>query len=213
MADAETQANVNGEGAVLLTVRRQSGTNTVQVVDEVRARLAEVAPLAPKGYSIRIVRDMSEFIKASMRSVEEHLIVGSIPRRWSSSCSSGTGVTIIAAIAIPTSIIATFGLIWHQGFAEFDDDARPHARRGSSSTTRSSCSRTSIASSKSRAGRPCRQRSRQRARSGWPCWRRLSRSSPSCSCRLYGRHRRVHDELRADDVVSRSWCRCSSVSH
>src|SRR6476469_6928349 len=117
IADATTKTNVNGESAVLLTVRRQSGTNTVQVVDEVRARLAEVTPLAPKGYSIRIVRDMSEFIKASMRSVEEHLVVGSILAalvvlvflwNWRS--------TIIAAIAIPTSIIATFGLIWYPGF-------------------------------------------------------------------------------------------------
>src|SRR4051812_48734082 len=39
MADATTKANVNGESSVLLTVRRQSGTNTVQVVDEVLARL------------------------------------------------------------------------------------------------------------------------------------------------------------------------------
>jgi HAE1 family hydrophobic/amphiphilic exporter-1 len=117
MADAETKANVNGQSAVLLTVRRQSGTNTVQVVDEVRARLAEVAPLAPAGYEIRVVRDQSEFIRASMRSVEEHLIVGSFLAalvvlvflwNWRS--------TIIAAIAIPTSIIATFGLIWYQGF-------------------------------------------------------------------------------------------------
>src|SRR6478736_5550048 len=117
MAEATTKANVNGESSVLLTVRRQSGTNTVQVVDEVRARLAEVAPLAPSGYSIRVVRDQSEFIRASMRSVNEHLIVGSILAalvvlvflwNWRS--------TVIAAIAIPTSIIATFGLIWYQGF-------------------------------------------------------------------------------------------------
>ena len=117
MADADTKANVNGESAVLLTVRRQSGTNTVQVVDDVRARLDEVTPLAPAGYSIRVVRDQSEFIRASMRSVEEHLVVGSILAalvvlvflwNWRS--------TIIAAIAIPTSIIATFGLIWYQGF-------------------------------------------------------------------------------------------------
>ena len=117
MADATTKANVNGQSAVLLTVRRQSGTNTVQVVDEVRTRLAEVAPLAPDGYSIRVVRDQSEFIRASMKSVEEHLIVGSILAalvvlvflwNWRS--------TIIAAIAIPTSIIATFALIWYQGF-------------------------------------------------------------------------------------------------
>ncbi len=117
MAEPETTANLNGEPGVMLTVRRQSGTNTVQVVDAVKERLAEVAPLAPQGYQIRVVRDLSEFIKASIASVEEHLVLGSILAaavvlvflwNWRS--------TFIAAIAIPTSIIATFGLIWYQGF-------------------------------------------------------------------------------------------------
>jgi len=117
MADAMTKASLNGEPTVLLTVRRQSGTNTVQVVDAVKARLAEIAPVVPAGYHIRVVRDLSEFIKASVRSVEEHLVVGSILAaavvliflwNWRS--------TIIAAVAIPTSIIATFGLIWYEGF-------------------------------------------------------------------------------------------------
>jgi HAE1 family hydrophobic/amphiphilic exporter-1 len=117
MAEPETTANLNGEPGVMLTVRRQSGTNTVQVVDAVRERLAEVSALAPAGYQIRVVRDLSEFIKASIHSVEEHLVLGSILAaavvlvflwNWRS--------TIIAAIAIPTSIIATFGLIWYQGF-------------------------------------------------------------------------------------------------
>ena len=117
MADAETKASLNGEPTVLVTVRRQSGTNTVQVVDAVNEKLADLAPLVPAGYEIRVVRDMSEFIKASIHSVEEHLIFGSILAaavvlvflwNWRS--------TIIAAIAIPTSIIATFGLIWYQGF-------------------------------------------------------------------------------------------------
>jgi hydrophobic/amphiphilic exporter-1 (mainly G- bacteria), HAE1 family len=117
MAEPETVANLNGNPGVMLTVRRQSGTNTVQVVDAVKARLSEVAPLAPAGYQIRVVRDLSEFIKASIESVEEHLVLGSILAaavvlvflwNWRS--------TLIAAIAIPTSIIATFGLIWYQGF-------------------------------------------------------------------------------------------------
>src|SRR6187200_62623 len=117
MADATTKANLNNEPTVLLTVRRQSGTNTVQVVEAVKERLAEITPLVPAGYNIRVVRDLSEFIKASIRSVEEHLVVGSILAaavvliflwNWRS--------TIIAAVAIPTSIIATFGLIWYQGF-------------------------------------------------------------------------------------------------
>ena len=117
MAEAETKANLDGEPTVLLTVRRQSGTNTVQVVDAVKERLAEVTPLAPAGYDIRVVRDLSEFIRASIDSVEEHLVFGSILAaavvlvflwNWRS--------MFIAAIAIPTSIIATFGLIWFQGF-------------------------------------------------------------------------------------------------
>ncbi len=117
MAEADTMANLNGEPTVLLTIRRQSGTNTVQVVESVKERLADIAPLVPAGYEIRVVRDLSEFIKASIASVEEHLIFGSILAaavvlvflwNWRS--------TIIAAIAIPTSIIATFGLIWYQGF-------------------------------------------------------------------------------------------------
>jgi HAE1 family hydrophobic/amphiphilic exporter-1 len=117
MAEAETKASLNGEPTVLVTVRRQSGTNTVQVVEAVNERLADLAPLVPPGYNIRVVRDLSEFIKASIHSVEEHLIFGSILAaavvlvflwNWRS--------TLIAAIAIPTSIIATFGLIWYQGF-------------------------------------------------------------------------------------------------
>src|SRR5688572_10835394 len=117
MAEPLTRANRDGEPTVLVTVRRQSGTNTVQVVESVKERLSDIASTVPAGYDIRVVRDMSEFIKASIKSVEEHLIVGSILAaavvlvflwNWRS--------TLIAAIAIPTSIIATFGLIWYQGF-------------------------------------------------------------------------------------------------
>ena len=117
MAEATTVANLDGTSTVLLTIRRQSGTNTVQVVDSIKERLSDLASLVPAGYDIRIVRDQSEFIRASIRSVEEHLVVGSILAaavvliflwNWRS--------TVIAAIAIPTSIIATFGLVWYEGF-------------------------------------------------------------------------------------------------
>ena len=117
MAEADTKANIDGEPTVLLTVRRQSGTNTVQVVDAVKEKLEEVRSTLPAGYDVRVVRDLSEFIRASFESVEHHLVIGSILAaavvmvflwNWRS--------TVIAAIAIPTSIIATFGLIWQQGF-------------------------------------------------------------------------------------------------
>ena len=117
MADATTKANFNGEPTVLLTVRRQSGTNTVAGRRRRQGAAGRYRPLVPAGYNIRVVRDLSEFIKASIRSVEEHLIVGSILAAAVvlSSCGTG-GRRSSRPFAIPTSIIATFGLIWYQGF-------------------------------------------------------------------------------------------------
>jgi HAE1 family hydrophobic/amphiphilic exporter-1 len=117
MADATSLVNVNGVSTVVLQIRRQSGTNTVEVVNAVKERLDDLRPTLPKGYDVRIVRDMSEFIKASIHSVEEHLIIGSILAAivvlvflWNFRS------TAIAAVAIPTSIISTFGLMWYMGF-------------------------------------------------------------------------------------------------
>ena len=116
-ADPDTTANVNGAGTVLLQVRRQSGTNTVEVVKEVKTRLNDLKATLPPGYSVRQVRDTSEFIEASIHNVEEHLIVGSILAALVVLLFLGNmRSTIIAAIAIPTSIIATFGLVWYMGF-------------------------------------------------------------------------------------------------
>ena len=112
-ADADTIANVNGEADRAPQIRRQSGTNTVEVVHAVKERLDEIRPTLPPGYDVRVVRDLSEFIEASIDNVEEHLVVGSILAALVVLLFLGNfRSTIIAAIAIPTSIIATFGLIW-----------------------------------------------------------------------------------------------------
>lgn len=117
MAQAQSLANVNGVPTVLLQIRRQSGTNTVEVVEAVKERLAETRATLPQGYEVRVVRDLSEFIKASIDSVEEHLVVGSFLAALVVLFFLGNlRSTIIAAIAIPTSIISTFGLIWYMGF-------------------------------------------------------------------------------------------------
>ena len=75
-------ANVNGTGTVLLQVRRQSGTNTVEVVQR-RSRSGSTSCKAtlPPGYNVRIVRDPSDFIEASIHNVEEHLDRRLDPRR------------------------------------------------------------------------------------------------------------------------------------
>jgi HAE1 family hydrophobic/amphiphilic exporter-1 len=115
--EVETAANIDGRPAVLLLLRRQSGTNTVAVVDGVKERLAALAPRLPAGYRLDVVRDETDYIKASVRTVQEHLLAGAVLaalvvllflRNWRS--------TLIAAIAIPASIVSTFALMWGMGF-------------------------------------------------------------------------------------------------
>jgi HAE1 family hydrophobic/amphiphilic exporter-1 len=117
MAEPRTQASVNGEATVLLQIRKQSGTNTVEVANNVKQRLAELQDILPAGYRLRIVRDEAQFIEASIASVQEHLIVGSILAAIVVWLFLGNfRSTVIAAISIPTSIIATFSLVWYMGF-------------------------------------------------------------------------------------------------
>ena len=117
MAEATTLANVNGDPTVLLQIRKQSGTNTVEVVNNVKERLRDIQQALPPGYQLRVVRDQAEFIEASIRSVEEHLVIGSLLAALVVLIFLGNfRSTVIAAISIPTSIIATFALVWYMGF-------------------------------------------------------------------------------------------------
>jgi len=107
--DELTAGRLNDKAALLLEVRRQSGTNTVDIVNAVKARLAELKKGLPAGYSLDVVRDQSIFILASFHTIREHLILGSLLAALVVLLfMQNVRATIIAAIAIPTSIISTF---------------------------------------------------------------------------------------------------------
>jgi hydrophobic/amphiphilic exporter-1 (mainly G- bacteria), HAE1 family len=103
---------LNGKPAVSIAIRKQSGVNTVALADAIRARMAEIQKSLPPTFEVRMVRDDSEFIRASLRAIEEHLILGGILAAvivliFLRSVRS----TIIAAIAIPASIIGAFAVM------------------------------------------------------------------------------------------------------
>ncbi len=115
--EQRTSATLNGTPAVTLNVSKQSGQNTVAVADAVKARLAEIRATLPPNVKTEIVGDQSIFIKAAVESIETHLIEGGILAAivvflflWN------IRTTFIAAIAIPTSIVATFGLMAAMGY-------------------------------------------------------------------------------------------------
>jgi len=110
-------ARLDGAPAVILDIRKQAGTNTLEVIQAIKTRIREIQKTLPPDLHITYSRDQSDFIADSFRAVEEHLILGGLCaaivvllfiRSWRS--------TLIAAVAIPTSIISTYTLMNVMGF-------------------------------------------------------------------------------------------------
>ncbi|MEO8905470.1 MAG: efflux RND transporter permease subunit [Polyangiaceae bacterium] len=112
-----TWASEDGQQSVVLSIRKQSGENTVAVADAVRKRLTEVERTLPHGSELRVVRDNSASIRTSVDAVKEHLVLGALFAALVVLIFLGNvRSTFIAAMAIPVSIIGTFALMWLMGF-------------------------------------------------------------------------------------------------
>lgn len=112
-------ARINGVPAVVLEVRKQAGTNSLDVIALLKERISSLQTegLIPADLKIDYSRDQSFFIRGAFEAVQAHLVEGGIfaaiivlvfIRSWRA--------TVIAAIAIPTSIISTYTLMDMMGF-------------------------------------------------------------------------------------------------
>ncbi len=68
----------DGKPVVMLTLRKQSGENTVAVVDAVRDRLGDIQKTLGTVYTLEVVRDNSGQVRTSVAAVKEHLVVGAL---------------------------------------------------------------------------------------------------------------------------------------
>ena len=115
--EPRTQARLNGANAVTLVIRKQSGSNSVKLIAALKERLEQLRPTLPADVRIDLVRDQSRFILRNLDEVSFHLVLGMILvaltvflflHDWRG--------TLIASIAIPVSVIATFTLMKWMGF-------------------------------------------------------------------------------------------------
>src|SRR6266566_6398378 len=115
----EQRSAARGDGVptVVLEVRRQSGENTVAVIEAAKANLEKLAARLPADVRVDIIRDQSRYIYQALHEINLHLVLGSIlaslvvlafMRSWRS--------TIIAGIAIPASVIAAFAMMFFLNF-------------------------------------------------------------------------------------------------
>ena len=116
-AEQRTIARFNGAPTVVVQVFRQSDANTVAVIDGVKTALEALKPQLPADIGTTVILDQSRYIRAALAEIDLHLVLGSIlaslvvlffMRSWRS--------TLIAAVAIPTSVVATFGVMYALGF-------------------------------------------------------------------------------------------------
>jgi len=116
-ADMTTASFYNGRPSVTLVVRKQSGTNTVAVVKKIKERLGELKDSLPPGVETKIIGDQSVFIKSSVDTVTEHLILGAVFAALMVLLFIGDfRSTIISSLAIPTSLIGTLVFMELAGF-------------------------------------------------------------------------------------------------
>jgi HAE1 family hydrophobic/amphiphilic exporter-1 len=112
MAERRSFAYWNGKPAVMLSVQRQIGVNTVKVVDDILAKIPEIKKQLPPGMEITVIKEQATYIKNSVHALEEHLVLGSLLASfivWI--FIRDLRMVLISAIAIPTSIITTFSIM------------------------------------------------------------------------------------------------------
>ena len=115
--EARTAAFFDGQRTLVMDVRRQSGQNTVEVVEAVRAKLDQIRRGLPPEVKVTVTRDDSQFIRASIDSLEEHLLLGSLLASLVIMVFiRNIRVVLVASLAIPASLIAAFALIRAAGF-------------------------------------------------------------------------------------------------
>jgi len=117
MAEERTISRLNERRGVALQIRRQSGENTVAVVNAVKHELEAVRADLPAGYEMLVARDASRFIRSSILDVVSALIFGSLLASFIVLLFlRNLRSTLITAAAIPCSIVASFLFFYFFGF-------------------------------------------------------------------------------------------------
>lgn len=109
---------VRQKRGVILAIQRQPNTNTVAIVDEIKKLLPQLKSQLPPGVSLETLYDRSESIQASIDEVEESLILAFILVVAVIFLFLGKfSATLVAALALPVSLIGTFAVMQQMGFS------------------------------------------------------------------------------------------------
>ena len=116
--NAKLAAWVNYTPAVILNIQRQPGANTIQVVDSIQKVLPQLVSTLPRAVHVQIVTDRTTSIRASVKDVEfELLLVIGLVVMVIFLFLRSLSATIIPSIAVPISLVGTFGVMYLAGYS------------------------------------------------------------------------------------------------
>jgi HAE1 family hydrophobic/amphiphilic exporter-1 len=117
-ADAKSASLQDGELAVAMDIIKTSDANVIDVVDNTKARLAEISQTLPAGVTMTVVADSSRSIRGSLTNVVRTLIEGAILAVFIVWLFLGSWrSTIITGLTLPISLLGTLAAIWTFGFS------------------------------------------------------------------------------------------------
>ena len=108
----------NENHAVLLNIQRQPGANVIEVVDRIKALLPSITNNLPAGIDVTVLTDRTQTIRASVRDVQHELLIAiALVVMVTFLFLRRASATIIPSIAVPLSLIGTFGVMYLAGFS------------------------------------------------------------------------------------------------
>ncbi len=118
LENTKVGASYKGAPAIVVDVQRQPGANVIETVERVRAELPRLRRAIPAGAKLTIVNDRTTTIRASIHDVQFTLMLSVVLVVLVVLIFLRTvRATIIAGVALPLSLIATFGVMWFAGFS------------------------------------------------------------------------------------------------
>lgn len=117
LADVSRLSRFNGVPALGLGVRKQKGSNAVDVAKAVKKKIAEVAPNLPKDIQLNVNFDSTQFIEDAIHELNFTLIISALLTAFACWVFLGSwSATLNVVLAIPTSIMGSFIVLYFLGF-------------------------------------------------------------------------------------------------
>ncbi|OXS19253.1 MdtB/MuxB family multidrug efflux RND transporter permease subunit [Pseudomonas rhodesiae] len=108
----------NQNQAVLLNIQRQPGANVIEVVDRIKALLPSITDNLPAGLDVTVLTDRTQTIRASVKDVQHELLIAiALVVMVTFLFLRRVSATIIPSIAVPLSLVGTFGVMYLAGFS------------------------------------------------------------------------------------------------